>query len=131
MASLTASATAPRKDPAAESPPSSQYPENSGEETLIAKRDVQLLVEKTALSTLLAKQIHLPFHSQEIEIVTSLDADLQAYLLKSMDRKNSRYIGIVAMEAKTGRVLALAGFNKIHPDINPCLVSTYPGRQHF
>jgi peptidoglycan glycosyltransferase len=53
-------------------------------------------------------------------VSTSLDLELQQYLLKRMDRVNSRYIGIVAMVPDTGRMVAMAGFNKIDPDRDPC-----------
>jgi peptidoglycan glycosyltransferase len=56
---------------------------------------------------------------------------LQNYLFDQMDRKNSRYIGIVVMEADTGRVLAMVGFDKTDPDGNPCLCSEFPAASIF
>ena len=98
---------------------------------LISKKDVNILLEHARGKDILSKQIDLPFKNQPIHIETSLDADLQSHLIQSMDRKNSRFIGIVAMQADTGRVLALAGFNKIDPGLNPCLLNRFPAASVF
>jgi peptidoglycan glycosyltransferase len=98
---------------------------------LISKKDVHILLDHARGKDLLAKQIDLPFKSQPIHIKTSLDPDLQSLLIESMDRKNSRFIGIVVMQADTGRVQALAGFNKIDPDNNPCLLNIFPAASIF
>lgn len=105
--------------------------EVQNEDQLITKKDVRILLEHFKGEDLLAKQIDLPFKNQRIHIETSLDPDMQSYLIKAMDRKNSRFIGIVVMEADTGRVQALAGFNKIDPDRNPCLLNVFPAASVF
>jgi penicillin-binding protein A len=97
----------------------------------ISKKDVHILLEHAGGKKQLAKQIDLPFKSQPIHIQTSLDPDLQSRLIQAMDRKNSRFIGIVVMQADTGRVQALAGFNKIDPDHNPCLINSFPAASIF
>lgn len=98
---------------------------------LISKKDVHILLEHARGNNQLAKQIDLPFKSQPIHIETSLDPELQSRLTQAMDRKNSRFIGIVVMQADTGRVQALAGFNKIDPEHNPCLLNTFPAASIF
>jgi penicillin-binding protein A len=98
---------------------------------LISKKDVHILLEHAGGNNPLTKQIDLPFKSQPIHIETSLDPELQSRLTRAMDRKNSRFIGIVAMQADTGRVLALAGFNKVEPDHNPCLLNKFPAASIF
>jgi len=98
---------------------------------LITKKDVHILLSHFKEEDLLAKQIDLPFKDQQIHLETSLDSDLQSHLIKSMDRKNSRFIGIVVMEGETGRVQALAGFNKTDPDSNPCLLNAFPAASIF
>ena len=101
------------------------------DDLLISKKDVHILLEHASGKNLLTKQIDLPFKSQPIHIETSLDPDLQSQLIQAMDRKNSRYIGIVVMQTETGRIQALAGFNKIDPDLNPCLLNTFPAASVF
>lgn len=62
---------------------------------------------------------------------TTLDPDLQQFLIQRLDHKNSRYIGIVAMDPRDGRVLAMAGYDKANPGGNPCLDSRFPAASIF
>lgn len=100
-------------------------------EVLISKKDVQLLTHQMAVNDLIAPKVDLPFKGQHFRVETSIDSELQERLLASMDRKNSRYIGIVVMEADTGRVLALAGFDKDNPKGNPCVDNRFPAASLF
>jgi cell division protein FtsI/penicillin-binding protein 2 len=101
------------------------------QEQLISKQDVHFLLHDLNLDELTNANIKLPFKSHQLLVQTSLDPDLQQYLMASMDRKNSRYIGIVVMQADTGRILALAGFNKINPENNPCFQQIFPAASVF
>jgi penicillin-binding protein A len=101
------------------------------QEPLISKKDVHFLLDDINFNEITDANILLPFKSQKILVETSLDPDLQQYLIASMDRKNSRYIGIVVMQADTGRILALAGFNKINPENNPCFQHIFPAASVF
>ena len=100
-------------------------------ELLISKKDVQLLLHQTALNDLLSHEVVLPFKNERFVVETSLDETLQTRLVNAMDRKNSRYIGIVVMEADTGKVLSMAGFDKTNPEANPCLESAFPAASLF
>lgn len=91
----------------------------------------QLLAGIPVMGGLPAKSFQLPLERQMLQVQTSLDEDLQNYLLGKMDRENSRYIGIVVMEADTGRVLAMAGFDRNDPEANPCLRSEFPAASIF
>lgn len=96
-----------------------------------SKKDIQELFSENGLYNLVSKTVKLPVNDEVLQIETSLDSRLQNYLLEKMDRKNSRYIGIVVMEADTGRILALAGFDKADPSANPCLSSKFPAASVF
>jgi cell division protein FtsI/penicillin-binding protein 2 len=111
--------------------PSPQVVPLQPQELLISKKDVQILLHNLSINDLAESKIKLPFKSQQILVETSLDPDLQQHLITSMDRKNSRYIGIVVMQASTGRILAMAGFNKINPENNPCFQRTFPAASIF
>lgn len=95
------------------------------------KQDVRALLKKQDFDNLTEKNIELMVNQQTLQVETSLDEDLQNYLLSKLDRKNSRDIGIVVMEADTGRVLAMAGFDKTGTAGNPCLRSTFPAASIF
>ncbi len=97
----------------------------------ISKKDVQVLLAALSLDQLVHEQIDLPVKGHRFHVQTSLNEPLQSYLLKHLDRKNSRYIGIVVMQADTGKVLTLTGFDKTDPGANPCLRSTFPAASIF
>ena len=97
----------------------------------LSKKDVQVLLSGIEPNELLAEEVHMPFKGQAFTVETNLDKTLHSRLLDAMDRKNSRYIGIVVMEPKSGRILAMAGFDKTHPGANPCLRSTFPAASLF
>jgi len=100
---------------------------------LTSKEDLRKLFNRRAslIGNLATGEIELSVNQQLLQVKTSLDEDLQSYLLDKMDRKNSRYIGIVVMEADTGRVLAMAGFDKTEEAGNPCLRGDYPAASIF
>ncbi|WP_054701217.1 penicillin-binding transpeptidase domain-containing protein [Desulfosarcina cetonica] len=56
---------------------------------------------------------------------------LQQYLLDNLDRVNSRYIGIVAMQPQTGRLITMVGFDKQNPAHDPCVCADYPAASLF
>ncbi len=98
---------------------------------LNSKKDLLKLFSEHGFNNLDSKFVNLPVNNQVLQVETTINPELQDYLLKKMDRKNSRYIGIVAMEADTGRILALAGFDKEDPNGNPCLRSDFPAASIF
>jgi cell division protein FtsI/penicillin-binding protein 2 len=97
----------------------------------ISRQDIRQLLDRQAFTNLSEQNLELLINRQVLRVETSLDADLQTYLLNRMDREHSRYIGIVVMEADTGRVLAMAGFDKLDQKGNPCLRSNFPAASVF
>jgi cell division protein FtsI/penicillin-binding protein 2 len=87
-------------------------------------------MDRQTVNDLTEKSLELHMGQQTLQVETSLDEDLQNYLLAHMDRKNSRDIGIVVMEGDTGRILALAGFDRTGSG-NPCLRSNFPAASIF
>ena len=98
---------------------------------LSSKKEVAKLLDENDFTNLTEKSIELPVDGQLQQIDTTLDIDLQNYLLQKIDRRHSRYVGIVVMEAATGRVLAMPGFDKTDPAGNPCLDSHFPAASIF
>ena len=98
---------------------------------LISKRDMQLLLEGIKLNSLTEKKVNLHIKGHTFHLQTSLDTELQSFLMDKLDRRNSRYIGIVVMNADNGRILSLAGFDKTDSENNPCLHNTFPAASIF
>ena len=71
------------------------------------------------------------------KITTSIDIYLQQYLLSLMDklktltRGKPQRIALVVMQADTGKIIAMTGFDLENPDINPCIESDYPAASIF
>lgn len=70
-------------------------------------------------------------------IFTSLNGELQQFLLAKLDRLKTltrgkpQRIAFTVLEPDTGRIRAMAGFDLSDPDRNPCLVSDYPAASLF
>ena len=97
----------------------------------VSKEDVRQLLDENAFNNLAEKSFALPVEGRVLQVETTLDMDLQNYLLEKIDRVNSRHVGIVVMEAETGRLLAMAGFDKTDSAGNPCLRSDFPAASIF
>ena len=121
----------PASPPVETPPPMVQPPQPAPKTALIKKADVHILLGNTQLMNVVEQPVRVSFDHRSFLVHTSLDLDLQQYLLKKMDRVNSRYIGIVAMQPDTGRLLSMAGFNRIDPHQDPCLVADYPAASLF
>ncbi|MCD4675004.1 MAG: PbpA [Desulfobacula sp.] len=71
------------------------------------------------------------------KITTSIDIYLQEYLLsllerlKRLTRGKPQRIAFVIMEADTGKIIAMTGFDLENPDANPCTESDYPAASIF
>jgi hypothetical protein len=130
-AAISSSSAAQAPSPVAVSPTPFIAPLPRKGDRILAKKDAQLLLAGLDLGHLMDKSVTLPTQGQALQVQTHLAPDLQALLIDAMDRKNSRFIGIVVMEADTGKIRALAGFDKSDPRANPCLQSTFPAASLF
>ncbi len=106
-------------------------PNKEKQENLISKKDVGVILKQLGLQEIENDRSTSTIKAENFYLETSLDPDLQHYLEKRMDRKNSRFIGIVVMQSDTGRILAMAGFDKTESDINPCLRNSFPAASIF
>lgn len=98
---------------------------------LESKQDLWKVLDIPTFTNLTSSELDIPFNRQMLHIKTSLDEDLQNFLLENLDRENSRHIGIVAMEPGNGRILAMASYDRRDPVANPCLNSIYPAASLF
>jgi len=113
---------------------SSENPLNRPEDAdtpLQDKSFIQRLFKDLSLINLPKKRFQLTLDGRTFIIDTSIDIDLQNHLLTKMDRKNSRYIGVVALEPKTGKLVMMAGFDKQDPAHNTCLDNRFPAASIF
>jgi penicillin-binding protein A len=97
----------------------------------IDKQEVQGLLAGANFLNLADSRVELRHGNACLTLQATLDTDLQQSLIQRLDRKNSRYIGIVAMEPTDGRVLAMAGYDRANPGGNPCLDNRFPAASIF
>ncbi|MDZ4185802.1 MAG: penicillin-binding transpeptidase domain-containing protein [Desulfuromonadales bacterium] len=95
------------------------------------KEEIRGILDEESFSQLTNGNLLLTEGGSTLQVETTLYPDLQEYLLDTIDRVNSRHVGIVVMEGKSGRVLALAGFDRIDALANPCLRSQFPAASIF
>jgi cell division protein FtsI/penicillin-binding protein 2 len=109
-------------------PPQHRLPDPA---RFLNKKEVQELLGGRTLLNAASKDFEVHFAGQPIWVETTFDAGLQRYLVEHLDSANARYIAIVALEPHTGRVLAMAGLDKIHPENNPCIDNIFPAASLF
>jgi len=97
----------------------------------IRKKDIRILIDSKAFVNLNNRQFTFDYEGRPFTIATSLDIPLQNRMLQAMDRTNSRYIAVVAMAPDTGRILALASFDKTGALDNPCTSNGFPAASIF
>ena len=98
---------------------------------LITKRDVQSLIDSESFVNLNEKGFGFVFNEQNFRVDTSLDVPLQQFMLDNLDQSTARYIGIVAMDPTTGRILSMVSFDKTNQHNNPCIDNKFPAASIF
>jgi penicillin-binding protein A len=101
------------------------------QEHFAGKKAVQKLLEGHSFLNLDKKLFPVMVGETRLWVETSLDMELQQYLLKVMNVSHARYIGIVVMEPETGKIRAMVGYDKHDDTNNPCLDSCFPAASIF
>jgi penicillin-binding protein A len=119
--------------PVAAVPPApAAQPAVSGSSPVLTKADLQVLLDPGRFINLTEAAFPFEMDGRRFTVETSLNPQLQSQLLKRMDRRHCRYIAVVAMEPATGRLLAMAGFDKDNPaSANPCIETRFPAASIF
>lgn len=100
-------------------------------QNLTGKKDVQKLLEGHSFLNLDKKLFPVLVGETQLWVDTTLDMELQKYLLKVMNVSHSSHIGIVVMEPETGKILSMVGHDKHNDRNNPCLDSRFPAASIF
>ena len=95
------------------------------------KKTVQTLLNHASFVNLKEKSFEVVSNNQKFRVETSLNIELQNYLLSKLNTSTARYIGIVTMDPDTGRILSMVSFNKTNPSHNPCLDNRFPAASIF
>ncbi|MEW6258466.1 MAG: penicillin-binding transpeptidase domain-containing protein [Thermodesulfobacteriota bacterium] len=99
--------------------------------TAFGRNDIRAMLQNRPVYTSTETDFRIAYQNQTYQIDTSLDSRLQQRALNHLMTKTSRHIGIVVMDPFSGRILAMIGFDKLRPGINPCTQSDYPAASVF
>lgn len=98
---------------------------------ILSKREVRSIIDENALINLNKRHFDFKLDGLNYGVDTSINIPLQQLILKKMDRSTSRYIGFVAMEPSTGQIIAMASYDKIDKNNNPCIDNSFPAASIF
>ncbi|MDJ0781009.1 MAG: penicillin-binding transpeptidase domain-containing protein [Desulfosarcinaceae bacterium] len=127
-AAATPNATTEKSPPPTSAPPPSRPIATEG---TLTKMELQPIMGTVNFTNLNRRMVFFKVDGKPYYAETHLDIALQKRLLESMDRKNSRHIGIVALEPHSGRVVTMASFDKSEAPLDPCLSDAYPAASLF
>lgn len=111
------------------------YMENYGQQEQL-KITQKVLAEKLGKRRISAKEasepLKLPLSAEDsVNIQLTIDSDLQEHMEKLFLRYKPDYAAFVAIDASTGKVLALTDFSKTGHEENLALRSTFPAASIF
>jgi len=96
-----------------------------------SKEKVRHLLSDKSMINITSNQFNISHANTKYTVKTTIDSELQKYLLKTMKTSYTRYLGIVVMEPKSGRILSMVGFDKTHATDNPCIEKRFPAASVF
>ncbi len=105
--------------------------------TSISKKDVRRFIRENDLTNISNKSFVLNTGDKKLRVNTSIDMDLQGFLLKQVEnakkagRGRPRYLAVVALDPVTGKVLSMASYDNKNPMNNTCLSTEYPAASIF
>ncbi|WP_457553447.1 penicillin-binding transpeptidase domain-containing protein [Desulfobacula sp.] len=103
----------------------------------LSKTQLTQIIENTKFSKTDKNIFFVNTAKANYTITSSINVFLQEYLLSLMDhlktltRGKPQRIALVVMEADTGKIIAMTGFDLENPEARPCLESDYPAASIF
>jgi len=92
----------------------------------LSQKDVRHLVSSEYLINSRDNRFEIRKDGQRYLFQSSISLPLQTYLLKRLNPRHARYIGIVVMAPRSGRILALIDFDRNGSNRHPTVESRFP-----
>ena len=99
--------------------------------SVLMKSDLRRLIDPDALCNSADGRIDIICSGKFFSIETTLDKELQSYMLKEIQASQSPMIGFVAMDPATGRILSMVDSKRVNGEKNICLSSRFPAASIF
>jgi penicillin-binding protein A len=97
----------------------------------LTKDDVRVVLSGHSLTNLTDNRLFFDYEGYMYGFETSIDNDLQGFLISKLNRVNARAIGLVALDPASGRILAMVSHAKDKPGLNTCVTSQFPAASIF
>jgi len=97
----------------------------------ITSDQVRNLLDRSDLLNPVTPVFSKKLAGQDCALHTTLNQDIQKAVLSMMDPKYARQIGIVVMDARSGKILAMASHDRNDPDANNSLKASFPAASLF
>lgn len=107
------------------------------EKTRLSKAQLNHIIAETDLIYTDKNLFFIDTPEDSLQVTTTIDVDLQEYLLslmaraKKLNRGKPQRIALVVMDAVSGKIIAMSGFDLDDPRANPCTSSDYPAASIF
>ena len=99
--------------------------------SVLMKKDLRGLIDLEALCNSPEGKIDINCSDRFFSMETTLDRELQGYMLKVIERSRSPLIGFVAMDPATGRILSMIDSKKANGAKSVCLSGQFPAASIF
>jgi penicillin-binding protein A len=99
---------------------------------LLSKIELNKIISKTNFVKEKKNIFFVGRPEADYKVFTTIDTALQGFLLskmaklKTLTKGKPQRIAIVVIEADTGKIIAMTGFDLADPEANPCFASNYP-----
>jgi len=97
----------------------------------ISRSQLRKLIDPDDLINLQQPVIYKQLAKWGCTLYTTLDEHLQKAVVAMMNKRYARQIGIVVMDAQTGKILAMATYDRNDPEVNNCLNASFPAASLF
>ncbi len=95
------------------------------------KDTLQKIFRKIPFANVSEKNFEIKTGGSTYQIESSIHPSLQRLIIDKIDRKNSKYFGLVVMEPDTGRIVSMVSYDKNNPESNICITPNYPAASLF
>jgi peptidoglycan glycosyltransferase len=97
----------------------------------ISHRQLQELIDPDDLINPQTPVIHKQLAKRVCTLYTTLDEHLQKAVVAMIDQRYALQVGIVVMDAQTGKILGMATYDRNDPEVNNCLNNSFPAASLF
>jgi len=97
----------------------------------ISRSQLRELIDPDDLINPQTPVIHKQLPKRGCTLYTTLNEHLQNAAVAMMDQRYARQIGIVVMDAQTGKILVMATHDRNNPKVNNCLNTSFPAASLF